>query len=107
MDNLFLIVFVAIAAQVDAFTVSDWVTIENPYEQTGWNEETIMTRLEAFHQKPEEDASKPRVSTGYRTFNWLVDDPVAKVGYGSRFDILMHTEFHKKPFWTDYDTYQG
>ena len=32
---------------------------------------------------------------------------MTKVGYGGRFDALIHTEFHKKPFWEDYDTYRG
>lgn len=36
----------------------------------------------------------------------MVDTALAKIGYGGRFDVLFHTEFHKKPFWTDYDTYQ-
>ena len=63
-----------------------------------------------FHEKrkaelEDEEDSRPRVQTGWRSFDWLVDDPIAKIGYGSRFDVLVHSEFHKRPFWTDYDTY--
>mmetsp|Transcript_11481 Transcript_11481/g.15490 ORF Transcript_11481/g.15490 Transcript_11481/m.15490 type:complete len:127 (+) Transcript_11481:51-431(+) len=109
------------------YTSTEWRSVDS-YD---WNldESTLMTRLEKFSTDvrsnvhvhhtdgPSADefedgdsnsgdlSSKPRVKKGYRAFKWVVDDALAKVGYGGRFDALVHTEFHKKPFWTDYDTY--
>ena len=104
-----------------AFTTSSgWQDVKD----FDWSldEDTLLNRLDNFSsqsrskeklyifadsESDSEKSEKPRVSLGYRKFNWLVDENITKVGYGGRFDALVHTELSQKHYWEDYETYEG
>ena len=48
-----------------------------------------------------------RTGQGLQSFTWMVNTDMARVGYGGTFDILMHSDFHKRDYWGDYNTYEA
>ena len=85
-------------ARLNAF--SQGVREENLAEPQEGEEEEIPPRV-TIHSSNE----KPNVGGGVDVFNWWIEDPMVKIGYGGKFDIMWSTEYKKKPYWTDYDTY--
>ena len=82
------------------------------------DESHIFKRIDNFRQESrlaiEDDIKEAtgevgpaRAGSGLRSFTWMVNTDMARVGYGGSFDVLMHSDFHKRDYWGDYNTYEA